>query len=248
MRRAACILLLLVLLLPAAAWGQDMESAPMVRRRINWRSGRSELKPTLGWTLNDRYFHNFIISVGYNYHLLNWLAFGANVGWAFPVKTGLAERIEKEKSVEGMSFPIPASHLGLTADLRVEIGGIFGKTMFMGTTTLAYDVHGILGFGALQERWNSAASARLTNEELQPASGIKASPVAGIGVRVFVDKGLAVTLDVVDHMAFMYRTARSNSDGFTFTIPDAADAPLVHNPMAMLSFSIMMPAEITYEE
>jgi len=250
MRRVAALVLLAALLAPSVGWSQDMEKAPMVRRQITWRAGRSELKPSFGWTINDRYFHNFLVSMGYNYHLLNWLALGANVGWAFPIKTGLAENIEKEKAdvEKGMSFPIPASHLGLVADARVELGGMFGKTMLMGRTTVAYDMHAILGFGAVQERWNSAAASRLKNEDKQPMAGIKPSPVVGLGMRFFVDRGVAITLDVVDHMAFMYSAADVSADNREYTIPDANDAPLAHNVMAMLSFSIMMPTETTYEE
>ncbi len=243
MRKLVPIALLLVLSLAGEALAQDMADAPMVRRKITWRTGRSELKPGLGWTLNDRYFHNMIVNLGYDYHVLDWLAFGGNVGYAFPIKTGFADNIEAEKKTEGLSFPIPASHLGMLADVHVELA-YGGKSMLWGRLAVAYDFHAILGFGLIQVRWNSEAENRMANEE--PALGFKMSPKVGVGMRVFLDRGVALTLDFIDHMAFMHAAAEVSDDNKTYTFPK--EEKFLNNVAAMLSFSIMMPYETTYEE
>jgi len=243
MRKLAIAVALLAAILPLDTTALEMSKAPMVRKRISWRAGRSELKPSLGWTLSDRYFHNFIVSAGYNYHLLNWLALGANVGWAFPIKTSFAENVEAEKKQEGMSFPIPASHLGFLGDIHVEVGDS-GKFMFWGKAAMAYDFHFILGVGLLQVRWNSEASARF--EEREKMAGFKFSPKAGLGFRLFMDKGVALTLDFIDHMAFMHTAAEVSANYESYTFPK--EVSFVHNVAAMLSFSIMMPYDTDYED
>lgn len=243
MRKLALIILLVMAAPYAEALAQDMSSAPMVRQRITWRTGRSELKPGLGWTFNDRYFHNIIANIGYDYHLLDWLAFGANVGYAFPVMTGFAEEVEAQKKQEGLSFPIPATHLGLLADAHVELAN-GGKAMLWGRLAVAYDFHAILGIGLVQVKWNSEAENRLENTE--PAAGMKLSPKVGVGMRIFLDKGVAITLDVIDHMAFMHTAAEVSLDNKSYTFPK--EEKFVHNFAGMLSFSIMMPYETTYED
>lgn len=243
MRKLALLALLLLLSPSMEALAQEMSSAPMVRHRITWRTGRSELKPGMGWTLNDRYFHNVIVNLGYDYHLLDWLGVGANVGYAFPIKTGFAEDIETQKDQEGLSFPIPATHLGLLADAHLELAD-GGKAMLWGRTAVAYDFHLILGIGLLQVLWNSEAENRLDSTE--PASGMKLSPKAGAGIRIFLDKGVAITFDIIDHMAFMHTAAEVSADNKSYSLP--AEEKFVHNIAGMLSFSIMMPLETTYED
>jgi len=242
-RGLTVLALALCVLMPMAAEAQDMGKAPMVRKRITWRSDRSELRPSLGWTLNDRYFHNFIVSAGYDYHLLDWLSVGGSAGWAFPIKTGLAKNIEEENSMEGFHFPIPATHLGLLAD--VHLGFAYGgKAMFWGRQAISYDFHLTAGVGVLQVRWNSEASSRLANEE--PAAGMKLSPKIGIGMRVFFDRGFALTLDLVDHMAAMHSAAEVSEDLRVYTFPKEEN--WLNNIAAMVGFSIMMPYETTHEE
>jgi outer membrane beta-barrel protein len=243
MRKLAMIALLLFLSPSVEALAQEMSSAPMVRHRITWRTGRSELKPGLGWTFNDRYFHNVIVNIGYDYHLLDWLALGANVGYAFPIKTSFAEDIETQKKQDGLSFPIPATHLGLLADAHIELAD-GGKAMLWGRLAVAYDFHLILGLGVLQVNWNSEAENRLSNTE--PGAGMKISPKVGAGIRIFLDKGVAITLDVIDHMAAMHQAAEVSADNLTYTFP--TEEKLSHNFVGMLSFSIMMPSETTYED
>jgi len=222
---------------------EDMASAPMVRSRINWLEGRTELKPSLGWTLNDAYFHNFILNLGYAYHIFDWLGVGANVGWAFPIKTSLAESIEEQKKSPALSFPIPATHLGLIADAFLEFTW-GGKFMMVGRVARAYDFHLIVGVGAVQSRWNSEAQGRLKFEEA--ASGMKLSVNTGAGVRIFLDEGVALTLDIVNHSSYMHSIADVSEDLKAYTLP--AEEDLTMNIAAMLSFSIMMPQETTHED
>ena len=240
------VLAALVLVFTLQSWpvlAEDMSSAPMVRSRLNWLEGRSELKPSLGWTLNDAYYHNFIINMGYAYHVFSWLGVGANVGWAFPIKTSLAESIEEQKKQEGPSFPIPATHLGLMGDVFLE-ASFGGKFMLLGKLARAYDFHVLAGVGVTQVRWNSEAAGRLKFEE--PNNGFKMAGTFGAGVRIFLDKGVALTFDIIDHMSYMHSIALVSEDLKAYTLP--VEEKLTSNIAAMLSFSIMMPYDTVHED
>ncbi len=246
--KALAFMLVLLVSFPALAEKSTMDKAPVVRSQINWRSLRSELMPRMGVTLNDAYFRNFIISLGYNYHATNWLSFGANVGWAFPIKTGLAQNVEDEKSEAGKSFAMPATHLGLVADAHVGVTPLFGKFLLFGNTALAYDVHFNFGAGVLQVRWNSELPTSFDAEDTM-AFG----PALGGGIRLFVDRGVAVSIDIIDYLAETNMAAvRDEAQPLSecqvrpLDCYQVGPAEWTHNVTAMLSFGIMMPYETTF--
>lgn len=229
--------IIILVLVSGSAWAQsfDMDDAPVVRRQLKWRAGRSELMPRFGITANDPYFRNFIVSLGYNYHLNNWLSFGVNAGWSFPLKTGLTENVEQEKSLPGKSYSMPATYLGLVSDVHVGLVPFYGKMLLFGNTALAYDFHVLIGAGFIQVRWNSEAAHKISAEDK-----FAVAPTFGAGFRLFVDPGVAVSLDVVDHLALMNVNALPD-----YTVPGEE---WTHNVAVMLSFSIMFPYQLSYEE
>lgn len=253
MRTLLLSLLLVLLLAPAAAAADKdaMQDAPVVRRAINWRAERSELMPQLGTTFNDQYFKNVILALGYNYHATNWLSFGANVGYAFPLKTSMSENIETEKSEKGSSFIMPATHLGLVADAHIGLVPFYGKMLLMGDTAVAYDFHATVGFGVLQVLWNEDLPSSFNAED-----GFRSAPVFGGGFRVFVDRGVAINVEVLDYFATMHVVAERDPDQKAsecktrpldcYRVPASMD--WTHNVMALVSFSIMMPYDLSYEE
>jgi len=248
---------------PVMAQQKDaMAGAPVVRRQINWRAERSELMPQLGLTMNDPYFKNILVGVGYNYHATGWLSFGANVGYAFGIKTSLTEDIESEKSgveyenedgelAKGPSFAMPATHVGLLADAHVGIVPLYGKMLLMGEKALAYDFHLTGGFGLVQVLWNSDLPS-----SFDAVDEFRTGPVFGGGVRLFVDDAVAIGIDVLDYFVTMHVVAEKDPDrAFTecrerpldcYRVPDEMD--WTHNVVAMVSFAIFMPGELTYEE
>lgn len=250
MRRLLVLTLLLSVLLPSLAVAQEMTDAPMVRKKIRWRAQRHELQPltSLGITLNDRYFRNVIINLGYTYHFLDWLGLGVNVGYAFPIKTSLADDVESANRVDTgdlvKSFPVPATHLGFMADghLRFSLGG---KAMLFNRLAVGYDFHALLGVGVLQVKWNSESKSRFKG--VKPDDSWKLSPKVGLGFRVFFSRAVAVSVDVIDHMAYMHAAAEvSGEHNDVYTLP--ANEEFLHNFACMLSVSLMLPFETTHED
>ena len=248
--RVVALLLAMLVSFPAFAEKSTMDKAPVVRSQINWRNLRSELMPRMGVTLNDAYFRNFILSLGYNYHATNWLSFGANVGWAFPIKTGLTKNVEDEKSEIGKSFAMPATHLGLVADAHLGVTPLFGKFLLFGNTAVAYDVHFNFGAGVLQVRWNSELPTNFEAEDT-----LAFGPALGGGIRLFVDRGVAVSIDIIDYVvesnvSAVRQEGKSLSDCQARPLDcyTVGPAEWTHNVTAMISFGIMMPYDLTYEE
>jgi len=221
---------------PVLAESFDMSKAPEVKRGIRWRAQRSEISVVIGPTVEDPYFRNLVFSLGYNYHLNNWLAFGAGAGYTLPIKTGLAEEIEAERTSPGNSFAIPATYLGFVGDLHMEVSPIYGKSMLINSTVLAYDFHILLGAGFMQVLWNEDVKSRI---KVEP-SDFAIAPMWGAGVRLFVNSMFAVTVDVKDYFAKMH--THGNID---YDVPKKS---WEHNVAVMFGFSVFLPAEAGFDE
>ena len=233
---AACVFFLVAGSSSAQAESFDMNKAPEVKRGIQWRTQRSEISVVIGPTVEDPYFKNLVFSLGYNYHITNWLAVGLNAGYTLPIKTKLAKEIEAERTSPGNSFSIPATYLGFVGDLHMEISPIYGKSMVMNSGVLAYDFHILLGAGFMQVVWNEDVKSRIKATE----SEFAIAPMWGAGTRLFINRMFAVTVDVKDYFARMY--THGNTDY------DVPKKKWEHNIAVMVGFSIFLPTEAGYDE
>ncbi len=223
---------------PATALAEsfDMNRAPEVKRGIQWRAQRSEISVVIGPTVEDPYFKNLMFSLGYNYHITNWLAFGLDAGYTLPIKTKVAEQIEAERTTPGNSFSIPATYLGFVGDLQMEVSPIYGKSMVANSWAMAYDFHILLGAGFMQVLWNEDVKNRIKVE----ASEFVIAPMWGAGARLFINSMFSVTVNVKDYFAKMY--THGNTD---YDVPEKS---WEHNIAVMVGFSIFLPTEAGYEE
>jgi outer membrane beta-barrel protein len=246
-RNLLLILLALGCAFPLDGLAQDsMANAPMVREKIQYRAQRHEVKIGLGSTINDRYFYNFVLNLGYDYHFLDWLAAGVNIGYAFPIKAARTKEIEEEKKVVTESstreFPMPATHLGMLADAHVLVS-FGGKLMAMNKAAVPFDFHIMVGIGVLQTKWNEAAEANFKDE---PKDDWLMSPRIGIGFRLFLAKGVSIAADIVDHMAYQYTVAGVDHATYDYCITGKQCEPKAerewkNNVAAMLNVNVMFP-------
>jgi outer membrane beta-barrel protein len=230
------VCLLLAIASPARAESFDMSKAPELKRGIKWRTQRSEISVIIGPTVEDPYFKNLVFSLGYNYHITNWLAFGLNAGYSLPIKTRLAEDIEAERTSPGNSFAIPATYFGFVGDLHMEVSPIFGKSMVVNSGVLAYDFHVLLGAGFMQVLWNEDVKDRIKVEPQDFAI----APMFGGGVRLFINRMFALTVDCKDYVARMH--THGNTDY------DVPKKDWEHNVAVMVGFSVFLPTEADYDE
>jgi outer membrane beta-barrel protein len=232
---ALATLLTVLLLLPNLGQAQsfDASRAPVLKKAKEWRSARNEVTMTLGDTLTTDYYHNLLVSGGYDRHLTNWLSLGAALGYALPIKTTLAGSIEDERGTASKPYEIPATHLGLTAEGHISFIPFYGKQLWRGKRALAYDFHVTLGAGVIQTQWNSDADVNADGEFLF-------APSAGVGFRFFIKDNVALRLEVRDHLARM--TTHADRLG---NVQDAQWENLV---MLNLGISVFIPSEVVHEE
>lgn len=221
----------------ALAESFDMSKAPEVKRGIRWRAQRSEISVVIGPTVEDPYFKNLVFSLGYNYHINNWLAVGLSAGYTLPIKTKLAKEIEAERTTPGNSYSIPATYLGFVGDLHMEISPIYGKSMVANAGVLAYDFHILLGAAFMQVLWNEDAKDRV---KINTDGEFAVAPMWGAGTRLFINRMFAITVDVKDYFAKMH--THGNSD---YDVPKKS---WEHNIAVMVGFSIFLPTEAGYDE
>lgn len=245
------LVILLVVTVSQSAWAQatNMEKAPVVKRQIDWRSMRHQLVTRLGGTLTDVYFHNLLVSVGYNYHATNWFSVGANVGYAFPMASGLTDRIEDEKkALSGKSFAMPATSLGLMLDGHAAISPLYGKTLLFGKAAVAYDFYLQVGAGLMQVRWNSDLPGTFGAQD-----AYKTAIIGGGGLRLYLNKGVVFGLEVLDHIAMMQVVADRKVDPTveaTKTLEgyEIGSDELTHNIAFMVSVGVMLPFEMKFND
>ncbi|MBM4370546.1 MAG: outer membrane beta-barrel domain-containing protein [Deltaproteobacteria bacterium] len=228
--------LVVALAAPARAESFDMSKAPEIKRGIQWRAQRSEISLQIGPTVEDPYFRNLFFSLGYNYHINNWLAFGLNAGYTLPVKTKLAKQIEAERTSPGNSFAIPATYFGFVGDLHMEVVPVFGKSMVANAGIMAYDFHLLLGAGFMQVLWNEDVKDRIKVDPMDFAI----APMFGGGVRLFINRMFALTVDCKDYVALMHTHGTTDYD-----VPKKR---WEHNVAVLVGFSVFLPTEAGYDE
>lgn len=201
-RRAAALLAAATLLLagpPAGAAGitgskksalEKLEEGDAIRNRILLRTGRFEAAPALGFTLGDAFQRNILVGAQLTYHFSESWAVGATVFGGLGTRTGLADEIESKRpeKVDDGSF----SNLGLVGTLDAYYAPLVGKFALFGRTVIHYDLHLLLGVGGAQLSGG---------KELE---GFSLAPVAGIGMRTFVNDWFSVNVSVRD---YIYSTA-----------------------------------------
>ncbi len=222
-----------LLLVTGVAFGQefDMKRAPAVRNRILLREGRHEIFPGISSLVSGRYYHGLVFRLGYRYHITDWFAVGAEGGYALNWQTGLARNIQRERSTETMAFSIPATHLGAVAGAHLSFTPMSGKLLLF-NYALHYDFHLNIGASGLQVLWNKAAA-----DDVSVGDEFVVAPMMGGGFRLFLNRSMALTLDLTDHFANMYVAAPAG-DNNTLSTPSRV---WTHNMMATLSLNILLP-------
>lgn len=169
---------------------EKLEDGPSIRNRVQLRGGRFEAAPALGFTLNDAFQRNVLAGAQLTYHFTESIALGGTAFYGFGFNTGLADEVEskrKEKADGGFS------NVGLLASLDFYYTPIHGKFALFGRNVFNYDLHVLVGVGGAQ-----------TKGEVSDVEGFNVAPVAGVGLRTFINEWCAVNLEVRD---YIYSTA-----------------------------------------
>lgn len=159
-----------------------------VRNRQLYRKGRISVAPALAMTLNDAYRRNVLIGFDAIYNVSDEIGVGVNGFFGLAYNTALADQLSDKRSDTVARGAFADIAYLVTSELVYT--PIFGKAAFAGTVAVAYDMHLIGGVGLM----GFSGSSRL--EGASPVGSI------GAGLRVFIDKSMAVSFQVRDYIVY----------------------------------------------
>lgn len=222
MKRLALILGLLMIAPAAAAQEGGLTDAPAVRYQNLMRKGRHELTPAFGVTVGKSYVTNLMFQAGYQYHFLDWLSAGLEIGYAgVGFKTALTKNIEEEgrRTEDPNTYRVARSSLGLMALAKMSIVPLGGK-LVLGGRYLGYaDFHINLGVGLATINYKDWEN---------PPGGMTVGVLVGGGVRYFPIKLMSINLSINDYMVPRKEVK-------------SAPSKMTQNPVVMLGLSFFLP-------
>lgn len=187
----------LVLAVSAPAFADDvLENSPVNRRALQYRASRHELSGMFNMTVGDPYTHNWMPGVRYNYHILEWLAAGANIMFGIPSQTDTSAQVQAKTKTLNDQFVMEQSSIRYLASAHVQASPLVGKFLAFGVLPVQFDVHATLSIGLAGLTGDSTIDAK--------QGPFSIAPGVGGGVGVFLSKSVAVNLELTE--IFMKRT------------------------------------------
>lgn len=207
------------------------ESGPIVRRKLLYRSTRTEVAPVVGMTLADAFLRNGLVGANLSYHLTNEFSFGVTGAYGvLQMETNLHEnlqaRLEDEPRLEDISF----SHIQWLASLEFSYVPLFGKFSVADSLISNYDLHLLIGPVFVGEEVVAATDGGETDDSL---AGLRPGLSAGIGMRFFMSDGFSLNLQVRD---LIYSRAEVSAQ--------TGDPELSNTVLISLSGSFFFPGEV----
>ena len=245
MKRIWVTVLALALLLPSVvlAAGVDLGDAPVIRKPLEWRKGRFGLSPVVGMTVNDPYWTSLLVGASADYHILDWLAVGVDFRYAVGFTSGLLDEIEADlASARGVPDEsgsvdlVTTSRVEYLATANVQFIPLYGKFVVFDAYEMAYDLHILLGVGyAGTITFPEDGNVRQTSDQRDGS----VAPMAGIGLRFFINRWFGINFEFRDYMVNMLRAVPE--------YPLSKEAPgksFEHNFSLSLGFTFLLPTEI----
>lgn len=209
----------------ARAEDDVLDRAPVMRRYVEHRAGRSEIAAQFGTTFGDPYERNLLPGLRFDYHLKDWLTIGADLAVGVPVQTGMAKGIETKLSKPDNPYILSASNLKYLGTAHVGVAPLVGKFVAFGALPLAFDVHVNLAIGM----------AGIGGDAVVTSSSTSLAPSVSAGVRLFLTHVVALNLDVGE--LFVKRSLAVNRDS------KALGAAYGGNTVATFGVSFFLPAD-----
>ncbi|MFZ4739357.1 MAG: outer membrane beta-barrel domain-containing protein [Bradymonadia bacterium] len=218
-RKTTALAALLCASLPTMGWAagitgpkksalEKLEAGAAIRDRVQYRGGRFHVAPAFGFTLNDPFQRNILFGGQLGYHLTDSFGIGATVLAGTPMNTGLADTIESERPERAKGG---FSNVSLLGTLDIEYVPLAGKLALFGRTVMNYDLHVLAGVGG----------AKISGDGSLDKFAI--TPVAGVGMRTYVQKWLDVNIELRDYLYSSALNAVRDTDVDTSAPKSSAD-------------------------
>ena len=194
---AKTLAVLAVLATAVPAFADDvLENSPVTRRALQYRASRHELSAMFNMTLGDAYTHNWMPGLRYNYHILEWLAVGADVMLGISSPTDTFTQVQTKVKSLNDQFVMETSSLSYLASAHVQASPFVGKFVAFGVLPVQFDLHATLSIGVAGLTGGTAIDAKEGTYSLAPGVG------GGFGV--FFTKAIALNLELTE--VFIKRT------------------------------------------
>lgn len=208
----------------------SLERGPIVRRQLLHRSGRLELQPMMGFSVNDAYIRNGVPALSVSYYLNN--VFGLSAGFGFgalqldtSLRSNLAQTINEERMAN-----VSYSKVNWIAEAGLVSVPVFGKFSLLNSVFSHYDFHLMGGVALMSEGAVAALEGGLVDEGL---NSMRPSLMLGAGLRFFMGKMFSLNLQ-----ARNYLTTRAE-------ISDGSATPQFGNTvMLSVGVGIFLPGEV----
>jgi outer membrane beta-barrel protein len=221
---------------------ETVEEIYAVQQIYALRINRVELSPSFGITVNDQYVSHPSAGVALNYWWTNVLAVGLSFLWY--------EGLENESDLNffvarSTRLAVPITEYQLGAHLNFTYVPLYGKFSMFNEYIFQWDAYVVGGVGVLRTRPKPVIdpTVRQFNFDWRVAFN------AGIGIRVFITRFLAVFGELRDY-AYLERLenldvglGESRNDPGTWL----DDSPsLTNNVTAHLGFTLFLPFSFDY--
>lgn len=216
-----------------------LAGAPAVRHMRIYRSGRFQVQPGLGFTINDEFSRSMLAGVQIGYHFTDWLGIHAFFNYNYyPLDTDLTDQIsERGQSTEYNRLSLPTAegfkeqigHLNFVAGVQATFIPLRGKLAMFQALFVDTDFYIFLGaaFASVEERSDVKKGATgltpCSTESWATPTGRDAciqtqnantsrmtlAPTFGVGLSLYFTDYMAMTLE---YRAFPFKWNTSGTD------------------------------------
>lgn len=204
------------------------------------RVRRFEVNPYWSFSLNDQFVSHPGPGLSLNYYISNVLAIGINGNYYrwFNIDSDFNAQVRRAARVS-----VPLTEYDWSAALNFTYVPAYGKFAGFGDFIFHYDAYIVAGVGALSSRPIPVIDPDNRNFEFEPKIAFN----AGIGLRIFLSRWFAATLEIRD---YVFNDKLENLNG---NLPDPTDKSkwtdeqrLTNNVQAQLGVSIFLPFSFDY--
>jgi outer membrane beta-barrel protein len=171
---------------------ETVEEIYAVQQIYALRINRVELAPSVGFSLNDPYVSHPSVGIALNYWWTNVLAIGLNFNWYQGLETESDLNFFVRRSTR-LAIPITEYQLG--ANLNFTYVPLYGKFMMFNEYIFQWDAYIVGGVGIMRTRPVAVVDPEVRQFEFDWRIAFN----AGIGIRVFITRWLAVFGELRDY-------------------------------------------------
>jgi outer membrane beta-barrel protein len=214
-----------------------LAGAPAVRHMRIYRSGRFQVQPGLGFTINDEFARSLMAGIQIGYHLADWFGIQGFFNYTYySLDTDLTDQIgERGQSTEYNRLSLPTAEgfdkqigrLNFMAGVQATFIPLRGKLAMFQALFVDTDfyIFGGAAFAGVSERgdydgigcstdaaqgWGTAPGRQAClDSQDNPVSRVAIAPTFGVGLSLYFTDYMAMTLE---YRAFPFKWNTSGTD------------------------------------